>query len=71
MNTDEIIETAVQGHSSTRDAICWAIQQEREACAKVCEAMHTSEESDWHWSDTGSEVLKEAACLIRARSNDD
>ena len=38
MNTDQIIETAIQGHASTRDAIRWAIQQEREACAKVCEA---------------------------------
>jgi hypothetical protein len=32
-----IIEMAIQGHASTRDAIRWAIQQEREACAKVCE----------------------------------
>ena len=37
MNTEQIIETAIQGHASTRDAIRWAIQQEREACAKVCE----------------------------------
>ena len=34
MNTNQIIETAIQGHASTRDAIRWAIQQEREACAK-------------------------------------
>ena len=38
MNTDEIIETAIQGHASTRDAIRWAIQQEREACAEVADA---------------------------------
>jgi hypothetical protein len=37
MNENEIIETAIKGHASTRDAIRWAIQQEREACAKVCE----------------------------------
>jgi hypothetical protein len=37
MNTEEIIETAIQGHASTRDAIRWAIQQEREACARVCD----------------------------------
>jgi len=37
MTEDEIIKTAIQGHASTRDAIRWAIQQEREACAKVCE----------------------------------
>jgi hypothetical protein len=38
MNTEQIIETAIQGHASTRDAIRWAVQQEREACAKMCEA---------------------------------
>jgi len=27
---DEIIELAIQGHASTRDAIRWAINQERE-----------------------------------------
>jgi hypothetical protein len=37
MSTDEIVEQAIQGHTSTRDAIRWAIEQEREACAKVCE----------------------------------
>jgi hypothetical protein len=37
MSTDEIVEQAIQGHASTRDAIRWAIQQEREACAKVCD----------------------------------
>lgn len=35
-NTDQIIETAIQGHASTRDAIRWAIQQEREECLKIC-----------------------------------
>ena len=37
MTQDEIIEMAIQGHASTRDAIRWAIAAEREACAKVCE----------------------------------
>ena len=32
-----IIEMAIQGHASARDAIRWAIQREREACAKICE----------------------------------
>jgi hypothetical protein len=36
MTQDEIIEMAIQGHASTRDAIRWAIVQEREACAKEC-----------------------------------
>ena len=58
MTTDEIIETAIQGHASTRDAIRWAIQQEREACAKVCEEwLH----GDWH----NQGVV--AAAMIRAR----
>ena len=37
MSIDEVIEQAIQGHASTRDAIRWAMQQEREACAEVCE----------------------------------
>jgi hypothetical protein len=59
MTENEIIETAIQGHASTRDAIRWAIQQEREACAKVCEEwLH----GDWH----NQGVV--AAAMIRARS---
>jgi hypothetical protein len=34
---DEIIEMAIQGHASTRDAIRWAMNREREACAKLLE----------------------------------
>jgi hypothetical protein len=30
MTQDEIIELAIQGHASTRDAVRWAINQERE-----------------------------------------
>jgi hypothetical protein len=37
MTQDEIIEMAIQGHASTRDAIRWAMNQECEACAKGCE----------------------------------
>ena len=37
MSIDEIVEQAIQGHASTRDAIRWAIEQEREACAEICE----------------------------------
>lgn len=36
MTTNEIVEMVIQGHASTRDAIRWAMNQEREACAKVC-----------------------------------
>ena len=31
MTQDEIIEMAIQGHAGTRDAIRWAMKQEREA----------------------------------------
>jgi hypothetical protein len=44
MTQEEIIEMAIQGHASTRDAIRWAMNQEREpvleereACAKLLE----------------------------------
>jgi hypothetical protein len=32
MNKKEIIEMAIASHASTRDAIRWAMAQEREAC---------------------------------------
>lgn len=37
MTTDEIVEAAIQGHASTRDAIRWAIKQEREICARIAD----------------------------------
>lgn len=37
MSIDEIIEQAIQGHASTRDAIRWAMQQEREACQAIAD----------------------------------
>lgn len=45
MTQDEMIELAIQGHASTRDAIRWAMNQEREACTKIVEveAMQYSE----------------------------
>jgi len=33
MTQDETIEMAIQGHASTRDAIRWAMNQEREVVA--------------------------------------
>ena len=63
MNTKQIIETAIQGHASTRDAIRWAIQQEREACAKMCEYLDAEYE--------GEDVLGTwCADAIRARGNE-
>ena len=63
MNTDQIIETAIQGHASTRDAIRWAVQQEREARAKMCEYLDAEYE--------GEDVLGTwCAAAIRARGNE-
>lgn len=63
MNTEKIIETAIQGHASTRDAIRWAVQKEREACAKMCEyldAQYEGEDGLGTW----------CADAIRARGNE-
>jgi hypothetical protein len=63
MNTKQIIETAIQGHASTRDAIRWAVQQEREACAKMCEYLDAEYE--------GEDVLGTwCADAIRTRGNE-
>lgn len=63
MNTEQIIETAIQGHASTRDALRWAIQQEREACAKMCEYLDAEYE--------GEDMLGTwCAATIRARGNE-
>jgi hypothetical protein len=47
MSIEEIVEIAIQGHASTRDAIRWAIEQEREACAKICEEISDSAHALW------------------------
>jgi hypothetical protein len=43
MTQDEIIELAIQGHASTRDAIRWAMNQERERMTVV--AMDAAEKA--------------------------
>lgn len=35
MTNEIIVEMAIAGHASTRDAIRWAMAQEREACADM------------------------------------
>jgi hypothetical protein len=65
MTQDEIIEMAIQGHASTRDAIRWAMNQEREACAEICETY-------WNRPNNGMSTEEEVcgsvtAELIRAR----
>ena len=52
MNVDEIIELAIQGHASTRDAIRWAMSQEREAVARIVEKAdlsHLASSTKNHW----------------------
>jgi hypothetical protein len=39
MTQDEIIEMAIQGHASTRDAIRWAMNHERGVCALIADSM--------------------------------
>jgi len=65
MKTEEIIEMAIQGHASTRDAIRWAMNQEREACAKVCDDKHDT----WRWDDEpdSDSGPRDCAAAIRAR----
>ena len=63
MTTNEIVEIAIQGHASTKDAIRWAIEQEREACAKLLE------NGRFLHDEAPAKILaKEAAKAIRARS---
>ena len=66
MNADQIIETAIQGHASTRDAIRWAIQQEREACAMEADY----EAARWSYAPECREPCESIAIAIRARGND-
>ena len=66
MNTDQIIETAIQGHASTRDAIRWAIQQEREACAMEADY----EAARWSYAPECREPCESIAIAIRASGND-
>jgi hypothetical protein len=73
MNTDEIIETAIQGHASTRDALRWAIQQEREACAKLCIGLELPNGIEGLHPDSEEGMLFAAmkcCAAIRARGNE-
>jgi post-segregation antitoxin (ccd killing protein) len=58
LDYEPIIEMAIQGHASTRDAIRWAMQQEREGCAKVCELQEQHDDPLTAWK---------IAAAIRAR----
>ena len=60
MTNEIIVEMAIEGHSSTRDAIRWAMAQEREACAKVCESL-------FDMDDESCNEAEQCAKAIRAR----
>ena len=66
MTNEIIVEMAIEGHSSTRDAIRWAMAQEREACAKVCDSLEEQCEKlfvpDEKWP-----TPADCANIIRAR----
>jgi len=68
MTQDEIIEMAIQGHASTRDAIRWAMNQEREACAKLFETTDLGGlKSDVWLQNYTATILDGYAKAIRAR----
>ncbi len=68
MTQDEIIEMAIQGHASTRDAIRWAMNQEREACAKLCETLGVHPALNvWCGGPDWYKHGKDCAAAIRAR----
>lgn len=54
MTTNEIVDRAIKDNLNTCDAIRWAIIQEREACALLCEeekinAVHYSAPTQSNW----------------------
>jgi len=61
MTNEIIVEMAIEGHASTRDAIRWAMAKEREACAKVCDRMAV------RYEDMRGAALESAAESIRLR----
>jgi hypothetical protein len=63
MTQDEIIELAIQGHASTRDAIRWAINQERERMTVV--AMDAAEKA----VDVAIKLEREACAKLLERTD--
>ena len=43
MTDEQIIEIAIQGHASTRDAIRYAIEHERRRCLEICKSFEVEE----------------------------
>lgn len=40
MTGDQILKYAMLSFTDVRDAIVWAVKQEREQCARVCDEAH-------------------------------
>ena len=55
---DEIIEIAIRENESTVDAVWWAIQQEREQCARVCQQVFL------HYRQESKELSPEAKDIV-------
>lgn len=43
MTDEQLIEIAIQGHASTRDAIRYAIEHERRRCLEICKSFEAEE----------------------------
>ena len=61
MNRDDIINLSMMGERTMKQRIEWAVDMEREACAKVCDEYDVAE--DVCSSDTAESI----AAAIRAR----
>ena len=60
MNVDKVVEEAIQGHASTREAMRWAMRQaysegvasgiaaERKACIDICDRIETEAYQTYH-----------------------
>jgi len=68
---NEIVELAIQGHASTRDAIRWAMRQEREACARLSQTLPNTYKNCQISSHASDMAIMQYSRAIRARSQND
>jgi len=50
MTRDDIIKLALMGERSLKQRIEWAVDMEREDCAKICDTAQLFGNSDERWS---------------------
>ena len=60
-------EDAQRLHERLQDIASQLVLQEREACARILDAMHMTEEGDYHWIPDGRGALMVGAEQIRNR----